>query len=190
MFAGKTVQQASDMRHALSCMIDRQYIIDTVAQTGQKIATTFIPEGMYDGQGGTDPFKKNDSDYTYPVADVVGYFPEEPDLAKAKELLIAAGFKFDGDKLSQETPLHIKYITNKGDAHAAIAECMMNDFAQFGITMEINQMDWKTVMAERRAGNYDVARHGWVADFNDPINMLEMWMTDSGNNDAQFGRFD
>ena len=29
---------------------------------------------------------------------------------------------------------------------------------------------------------------GWIADFNDPINMLEMWITDSGNNDCQFGR--
>ena len=41
---------------------------------------------------------------------------------------------------------------------------------------------------ERKEGNYDFARHGWIADFNDPVNMLEMWTTDSGNNDAQFGR--
>lgn len=41
---------------------------------------------------------------------------------------------------------------------------------------------------ERKAGNFDVARNGWIADFNDPINMLEMWTSDSGNNDAQFGK--
>ncbi|HHV42289.1 MAG TPA: peptide ABC transporter substrate-binding protein [Clostridiaceae bacterium] len=189
LFAGKTVQEARDMRHALSYMIDREYIVDTVAQTGQKIATSFIPAGMFDGQG-TDPFKQSDEDYQYPFPEISGYFPEEPDLEKAKELFISAGYEFDGDKLSDATPLHIKYITNKSDAHSAIAECMQSDFAQFGITMEIAQMDWDTTMAERRAGNYDVARHGWIADFNDPINMLEMWMTDSGNNDAQFGRFD
>ena len=34
----------------------------------------------------------------------------------------------------------------------------------------------------------DIARNGWVADFSDPINMLEMWTTESGNNDCQFGR--
>ena len=55
---------------------------------------------------------------------------------------------------------------------------------------------WKTypvlsairVLEERKAGNFDFAREGWIADFNDPINMLEMWTTVSGNNDCQFGR--
>ncbi|NLK02240.1 MAG: peptide ABC transporter substrate-binding protein [Clostridiaceae bacterium] len=189
MFAGKTVEQARDMRHALSYMIDREYIVDTVAQTGQKIATSFIPAGMFDGRG-NEPFKQSDDDFQYPFPEIAGYYPEEPDLEKAKELFIQAGFEFDGDKLSASTPLHIKYLTNKSDAHAAIAECIQSDFAQFGITMEISLQDWDTTLAERKAGNYDVARHGWIADFNDPINMLEMWMTDSGNNDAQFGRFD
>ena len=37
-------------------------------------------------------------------------------------------------------------------------------------------------------GQFDFAREGWLADYNDPINMLEMWETTSGNNDMQFGR--
>ena len=37
-------------------------------------------------------------------------------------------------------------------------------------------------------GQFDFAREGWYADYNDPINMLEVWMPDSGNNNAQFGR--
>ena len=43
-------------------------------------------------------------------------------------------------------------------------------------------------LQERKQGNFDFAREGWLADFNDPINMLEMWTTASGNNDCQFGR--
>lgn len=54
--------------------------------------------------------------------------------------------------------------------------------------MTIKTVDWDTLLAERKAGNFDVSRNGWIADFNDPINMLEMWITDSGNNDAQLGR--
>ena len=38
------------------------------------------------------------------------------------------------------------------------------------------------------AQEFDFAREGWIADFNDPINMLEMWITSSGNNDCQYGR--
>ena len=41
---------------------------------------------------------------------------------------------------------------------------------------------------KEKLGNYDVARNGWLADYNDPINFLEMWTTDSGNNDCQLGR--
>ena len=54
--------------------------------------------------------------------------------------------------------------------------------------MTIRACDWNVFPDDRKAGNYDVARNGWIADFNDPINMLEMWTTDSGNNDCQFGR--
>ena len=62
------------------------------------------------------------------------------------------------------------------------------DFAQIGINTTISTEDWNVFLQDRKAGNYDVARNGWLADFNDPINMLEMWTTKSGNNDAQFGR--
>ena len=60
--------------------------------------------------------------------------------------------------------------------------------AAIGATVEIETQTWNVFLNERKAGNYDVCRQGWLADFDDPINMLEMWTTDSGNNDAQFGR--
>ena len=37
-------------------------------------------------------------------------------------------------------------------------------------------------------GNFDMARDGWTADFNDPISMLNMFTSDSGNNNPQYGR--
>ncbi|MBQ9814288.1 MAG: hypothetical protein IJM53_01210 [Lachnospiraceae bacterium] len=70
----------------------------------------------------------------------------------------------------------------------AVAESMQQDFAAIGITMDISKQDWNVFLEERKQGNFDIAREGWIADFNDPINMLEMWTTDSGNNDCQFGR--
>lgn len=186
LFAGKTAEEATAMRQAIAYLIDRAYIVDTVAQANQTLANTFIPPNMLDGQNSV--FKQNDEAYTYRNEEEVGYYGFEPDYEKATELLEAAGFKFEGDVLSSETPFHINYLTNKSDAHQAIAECIQQDLAMVGITMDITQMDWNTTLDERKAGNFDVARHGWIADFNDPINMLEMWTTDSGNNDAQFGR--
>ncbi len=187
LFDGKTVEEAAAMREAFSLLIDRQYIIDTVGQTGQKIATTFVPEGMADGNGGV--FKVNDDAYTYPNEEAVGYYGEEVDVDAAIELLKSAGFEFDDNgMLSSSTPISFEYLTNESSGHVAIAECVQQDLAVVGIEMTIRTCDWNVFLNDRKAGSYDVARHGWIADFNDPINMLEMWTTDSGNNDAQLGR--
>ena len=102
---------------------------------------------------------------------------------------MAAGFKFDAEgKLSSETPIAIEYLTNQTSAHIAIAESIQQDFSSIGIKMTIQVQDWNVFLEERKNGNFDIAREGWIADSNDPINMLEMWISTSGNNDCQFGR--
>jgi len=187
IFDGKTAEQASAMREAISCLIDRQYIVETVAQCGQQVATSYIPAGMADGNGGV--FKTNDDAYTYPNEETAGYYAAEPDVEKAVELLKSAGYEFDDNNmLSASTPLTLEYVTNESSGHVAIAECIQQDLAQVGITMTIRTCDWNVFLNDRKQGNYDFAREGWLADFNDPINMLEMFTTDSGNNDPQFGR--
>ena len=194
LFAGKTVEQANAMRQAFSKLIDREYIIETVGQCEQKPANAFIPEGMADGQGGV--FKTNDDAYTYPVnaatasgEELAGYYEFAVDEEGARELLKTAGFEFDDSgKLSANTPIKVEYLTNEGSGHVAIAECMQQDLAALGIDMTIRTCDWNVFLQDRKKGLFDFAREGWLADFNDPINMLEMWTTDSGNNDCQFGR--
>lgn len=188
VFEGKTVEQAIAMRKAFSLLIDRQYIVDTVGQTGQLVADSYLPAGMADGNGGV--FKKA-SAWSYPNGSE-GYYPiEVTDLAieEARKLLEFAGYKFDDSgKLSAETPINITYLTNESSGHVAAAESMQQDFSEVGINMEIKQEDWNVFLQDRKNGNYDFAREGWLADFNDPINMIEMFQTTSGNNDPQFGR--
>ena len=184
LFDGKTVEQAAAMRKAFSKLIDREYIIETVGQTGQEPAVAFIPSGMADGHGGV--FKANDDAYTYPVE--TGYYGMEVDVPGAIELLKSAGFEFDGEMLSASTPISFEFLTNESSGHVAIAECIQQDLAAVGIEMTIRTTEWNVFLNDRKNGNYDVARNGWIADFNDPINMLEMWTTESGNNDVQFGR--
>ena len=185
LFDGKTVEQANAMRRAFAMLVDRQYIIDTIAQTGQLPANTFVPAGMADGHGGV--FRMDDEDYTYPVE--TGYFSTEVDVEGAIELLKSAGYEFDGNNmLSASTPISFEYLTNEGSGNVGIAECIQQDLAVIGINMTIRTCEWNVFLNDRKNGNYDIARNGWLADFNDPINFLEMWTTDSGNNDCQFGR--
>lgn len=190
LFAGKTVEEAATMRKALSLLIDRQYIVDTIAQADQEVANTFIPAGMADGQGGE--FRANDADYTYPVEDKLGYFDAddmEANIEEAVELLKSVGYEFDeNNMLSANTPISMVYLTNDSSGNVKIGESIQQDFAQIGITLTVETREWSVFLNERKEGKFDFCREGWLADYNDPINMLEMWETTSGNNDMQFGR--
>lgn len=192
LFAGKTVQQAADMRKAMNLIIDRQYIVDTIGQAEQEIANTFIPTGMLDGNGGE--FRTNDDAYTYPLEDKVGYFDPSPEayeanLEEARKLLEGAGYEFDENgMLSADTPINMTYLTNDAEGNVKIGEAIQQDFAVLGINVTVETREWSVFLDERKQGKFDFCREGWLADYNDPINMLEMWTTDSGNNDMQFGR--
>ncbi len=186
LFADKTPEQAACMRKAFSILIDRDYIAENVGQCGQLPANAFIPYGMADGNGGTFKTEVVEQGYYDPYAINNDY---EATVEEARTLLKAAGYKFDDNgMLSAETPIVVEYLTNNGTGHVAAAECMQQDLGAIGIQMTIQSVDWNVFLEERKAGHFDFAREGWLADFNDPINMLEMWITDSGNNDCQFGR--
>ena len=188
LFADKTPEQAACMRKAFNILVDRDYIVENVGQTGQLPANAFIPYGMADGNGGVFKTDVTEQGYFDPYAINNDY---EATVEEARNLLKAAGYKFGEDgKLSPETPINVEYLTNNGTGHVAVAESMQQDFAVLGIQMTIQSVDWNVFLEERKTGNFDFAREGWLADFNDPINMLEMWITDSGNNDCQFGRVD
>lgn len=180
LFNGMTEQQAKDFRHAIALLIDRDYIVETVGQTGQKVADSYIPAGMSDGNGGifkTDAISYYDADTT--------------DVETAKSLLEGCGYSFtdNGDGTYQISPsVTIPYILNENSGHQKVAESIQSDLSVLGIEMTIETQDWNVFLENRKQGNYTYAREGWLADFDDPINMLEMFMTDSGNNDPQFGR--
>ncbi|MBE5830169.1 MAG: peptide ABC transporter substrate-binding protein [Butyrivibrio sp.] len=190
MFDGKTSMQAAAMRRAIGLLVDRRYIAENIGQTGQVVATSFIPEGMLDGNGGV--FKADDDQYSFPDSSSTGYYPAEKtdaSVAEAKTLLEEAGYTFGTDgKLSADTPIAFEFLTNDSASHVLVAEAIAKDLAEVGIEMTIVKEEWTTFLQDRKDGNYDVAREGWLADFNDPINMLEMFITESGNNDPQFGR--
>ncbi len=189
MFDGMSAEDAATLRHALGILIDRDYIVENIGQTGQKVATAFVPEGMSDGNGGI--FREDD--YDYPDADSKGYFSAEYDFeaakAEATELLESIGYKFNDDgTLSDENPISVEYLINENTGHQAIAEAIQSDWSSIGVDVTIKTEEWDTFLNDRKAGAFSVAREGWVADYDDPINMLEIFTSDSGNNDPQLGK--
>ena len=58
----------------------------------------------------------------------------------------------------------------------------------YHLSLSLENQEWNTFLNTRKAGDYTIARNGWVADYNDPNCFLDMWTTASGNNDVQFGK--
>lgn len=168
-------EQAAVFRHAICLLIDRQYIIDTIAQGDQKIATTFIPEGVTDGNGGE--FKNKDyygTDY-------------DANVEEAKQLLESIGL-YDTNSGALTQPVEFTYLTNNSESNVKIGEAIQADLSTVGINLKIDQQEWNVFLNARKEGQFDFAREGWIMDYNDPINMLEMFTSNSGNNDMQFGK--
>jgi oligopeptide transport system substrate-binding protein len=82
----------------------------------------------------------------------------------------------------------LTYLYNTSESHKAIGEYLQSALAAVGINMQLENQEWNTFLETRKAGDYSIARNGWLADYNDPICFLDMWTTASGNNDVQFGK--
>ncbi len=185
IFEGKTVEQANKMREAMSLMMDRSYIAEKIAQTGQIPADTFVPVGMADGNGGI--FNTTEDEYSYYDAEETGGTQAKAAMA----LLEEAGYTFkdNGNGTYKCSPaISMTYLTNEGTAHESIAQTIQMDFATIGIDMKIQVREWNVFLEDRKNGNFTIAREGWVADYNDPVNMLEIFTSNSGNNDMQLGK--
>ena len=87
-------------------------------------------------------------------------------------------------------PPALDYLYNTNDNHKAIGEYLQGALSAVGINMTLTNQEWNTFLETRKSGDYAVARNGWLADYNDPICFLDMWTSNSGNNDVQYGKGD
>lgn len=156
------------IRKALAMAIERQPIIDNITLGGQLPAFGFVPPGI----------QSNEQEFRTAVADSQ-YFKE--DLTEAKKLL-EEGLKEEGlDKLS----FTITYNTSEG--HQKIAVAVADQWKKaLGVEVKLENKEWGVFIEDRHNLNYQVARAGWSADYNDPMTYLDMWVTGGGNNDSGY----
>ncbi len=179
----------AEIKSALGLLIDRNYIVDKIAQGGQVPASTFVGSGLTDADGKTE-FVQNTG-----VSDkFTGYFDTSADAVESNYNsaieTLKKYYKFDEASGKFTDFPSITYLYNTDEGHKAIAEYIQNAFANVGIDMKLENQEWATLLNTRKKGDYTVTRNGWLADYNDPISFLDMWTTSSGNNDAQFGKGD
>ena len=177
----------AEIRNAIATIIDRNYIVDQIAQGGQVPASSFVAMGLTDGDGVTQ-FYEN----TGVSKDFVGYFDTSADALETnfKNCVetLKKYYKYDEASGKFTNFPGLTYLYNTSEAHQAIGEYIQSAFANIGINMSMENQEWATFLNTRKDGDYSIARNGWLADYNDPISFLDMWTTASGNNDIQYGK--
>ena len=165
------------VRQAFSLVIDRNYIVENVSQSGEVPATGYVPSGVYDAEGANgDDFRTVGGEYYSVSAD-----DYQANCDKARELLAEAGYP-NGEGFPA-----VEYMYNTDDRHKAIAEALQNMWqTELGVTVNLSNQDWNVFLKSRKDGDFQIARNGWIADYNDPCAFLDMWYTGGGNNDAQY----
>lgn len=155
-----------NIRKALAYAIDRSSIVKNVTQGEQIPAMAAVPPSM-------KGFKDNTK----------GYFKDN-DVKSAKEFL-NKGLKELGVKNASDLPA-IKLSYNTDDAHAKIAQAVQEMWKKnLGIKVELDNSEWNVYIDKLHSQNYQIARMGWLGDFNDPINFLELFRDkEGGNNDT------
>ncbi|SFK94453.1 oligopeptide transport system substrate-binding protein [Pseudovibrio ascidiaceicola] len=153
------------VRKALSYALDRRVITDAVIQEGQFPAYTFTPAVT--------------AGFEVPDIEFASWSQAERD-AKAKELLAAAGF-------GKDNPLEFDLVYNTSEGHKKIAIAMTQMWKQkLGVKVNMNNMEWKTFLNERKNGNFELARGAWCGDYNEASTFLDLMDSESGYNDGKF----
>ena len=170
--------QDARVRKALSLAIDRNYVANTLMQGTYSPASAIVGPGWLDTDGSS--FAENANGGT-PYIDNDNF---DANLEEAKKLLEEAGYP-NGEGFPQ-----IEYTTNDAGYHKVVAEYLQQAWAAIGIDLKVNIVEWASFTPMRRNGEFDVARNGWVGDYTDPSNILELFCTTNGNNDGKYTNAD
>ena len=71
----------------------------------------------------------------------------------------------------------MEYLYNENTGHLLIGEALQSMWKEIGVNIELVSQEWNTFLDTRKNGEYQIARNGWLGDYNDPISFLDMWVT-------------
>ncbi|HSI53789.1 MAG: peptide ABC transporter substrate-binding protein [Ramlibacter sp.] len=147
------------VRKALSMVIDRDILSQRITADGQTPAYGLMVKGLQ----GADM-----ADY-----DWAGW-PMAKKVEEAKKLLAEAGVK-PGTKFV--------FSYNTSEYHKKMAIFAQSEWkTKLGINIELEAMEFKVLLKKRHDGSFQMARNGFIADYNDATNFLALVRCDSDQN--------
>jgi oligopeptide transport system substrate-binding protein len=151
-----------NQRLALSFALDRTVIVEQVTKAGEVPATSMAPEGM----PGWDVYHQE-------------FLPTTADLEQAQAYLDQA----------QNPKTNLTLYYNNAPGHKEIATAVQAMWSEIGMNVEIKQQEWAQFLefiGPPPHRSVDVFRLGWLGDYVDGFNFLELWTCESGNNSTNY----
>ncbi|MCK2185359.1 peptide ABC transporter substrate-binding protein [Halomonas getboli] len=147
------------VREALNLATRRRVLSEQIMGGTFQPALSFVPDGIahYDAQAMN---LEGDMDAR---------------MSRARELLEAAGY-------GPDHPLHLRLRYNTTDEHKKIAVAMAAMWRPLGVEVEMINAEATVHYQTIQEGDFDIARAGWIADYNDAENFLTLLHTGVGNN--------
>jgi oligopeptide transport system substrate-binding protein len=154
------------IREALSLALDREIMTDKITQAGELPAYSWVPPGLVDYNQQFVSFKD---------------MPMDERVARAKELLAEAGY-------GPDNPLKLELLYNTSENHKKIAVAAASMWkTALGVELTLRNEEWKVYLETRDQKNFQIARAAWIGDFPDPVNFLDLFLSDAGErNDAGY----
>ena len=150
------------VRQALSMVLDRDILAQKVTADGQLPAYGLIVKGVE----GADRI-----DYEW------ANWPMHKKVETAKSLLEQAGVK-PGAKFT--------FSYNTSEYHKKMAIFAASEWkSKLGLSVELEAMEFKVLIKKRHDGQFEMARDGWNADYNDATSFVALVKCDSDQNHSR-----
>jgi len=155
------------VRKALSLAIDRDSLVTNVMRGGQTPANGMVAKGI----------NVNGKDFT----EEKNYFDTKGNIDEAKKLLTEAGYP-NGQGLPTITLLY-----NPEGGQGTTMEALQDMWKKnLGIDIQLQTQEWKVFQTTKNNKTFDIARDGWNADYVDPMTFLDMFASDSQQNNSGY----
>jgi|SRR5882724_2298469 len=149
------------VRRALAMSIDRERLVRDVTLADEIPAYDFVPQKLL-GYRSAHAFKAG--------------------IPEARRLLAEAGYP-EGKGFP-----HVELLYNTLEKHKIIGEALQQMWRKnLGVDITLTNVEWKVYMDAQHSKNFQLERSGWIADYVDPHVFFDIWETDGGNNDTNWG---
>lgn len=153
------------VRQALALAIDSRGLVNDALDRGSAPASGMFP----------DFGEKVRADGVGPEGPRARKRPASPESrrAEAKRLLEIAGY---GARGSLRLTLHY----NNNERNRKVAEAIAEMWKAVGVDADLYGNHYAVHYGDLGLGDFEVARAGWIADFNDPVAVLDLFRSNNG----------